>query len=213
MLTVRLILERFDKDGKLLEKREQPSKSFVKHLFDLFYVYYTQAIFAGVNDITATPRTLREPQSGQYWGNLKVGSPPGHSLVCIPQQAGYWTGTTPHVGEEIGIQVGIGVAAVTPTDDALATRILHGRAAGQLEYGGCELIGLAFADPNGQFTIRRYFTNNSGGLITVNEVGIYSVGQPAGSSYIFLIARDLTGGVAVAHTELLRVTYVVQITV
>ncbi len=86
----------------------------------------------------------------------------------------------------------------------------------QIEYGGCELLSIAFADPNGQFTIRRYFTNNSGGAITVNEVGIHSVGTPCNHnepSCAFLVARDLTGGVAVANTELLRVTYVVAITV
>ncbi|MBA7589945.1 hypothetical protein ES708_32044 [subsurface metagenome] len=85
-----------------------------------------------------------------------------------------------------------------------------------LEYGGCELIGIAFSDPNGEFTIRRYFTNNSGGLITVEEVGIHAVGTKGSYPYgawPFLIARDLTGGIAVADTEILRATYVPQITV
>ncbi|MBA7645512.1 hypothetical protein ES703_53270 [subsurface metagenome] len=85
-----------------------------------------------------------------------------------------------------------------------------------LEYGGCELIGLTFSDPNGEFTIRRYFTNHSGGSITVNEVGMHSVATDYGYkwAWAFLIAHDIVSpGVAVADTELLRATYVPQITV
>jgi hypothetical protein len=101
----------------------------------------------------------------------------------------------------------------------MASRIAHGRGSGQLEYGGCELLNVNFVNPNGQFTIRRYFTNASGGSITVNEVGIYSTGchsfspSPLGS-WVFLVARDLVSpGVTVNDGEILRVTYVVQITV
>lgn len=88
----------------------------------------------------------------------------------------------------------------------------------QLEYGGCELLNITFSDPNGEFTIRRYFTNASGSSITVNEVGIYGGGTqfPSnyGAAFAFLIARDIvTPGVAVADGEILRVTYVPQITV
>lgn len=96
----------------------------------------------------------------------------------------------------------------------------HGRSVGEFLYGGTEIYGLSFSDPNGQFTIRRYLTNVNGGSITVNEVGMYSVvfdeyeidynRRP----HILLIARDkLTTGIAVNNGELLRVTYVPQITV
>ncbi|MDO9580605.1 MAG: hypothetical protein Q7J06_08565 [Bacteroidales bacterium] len=148
--------------------------------------------------------------------NLMIGSSPGISgVTCAPGAQVIHMLQTVIEGSKIGIQVGIGVGAVTPTDTALATRILHGTQAGRLEYGGCELVGIAFADPNGQFTTRRYFTNNSGGAITVNEVGIYSVGTDYDSyAWPFLIARDLVSpGVAVANTQLLRVSYVVAISV
>ena len=87
----------------------------------------------------------------------------------------------------------------------------------QLEYGGCEVINQSYANPNGQFTIQRYFTNNSAVPITVNEVGLQSPGcYPADNTptYAFLMARDVVpGGIALAASEILRVTYVVQITV
>lgn len=229
MLTAKLIVERFDKDLRLLERREQPSRSFVAGFIKLLYVAHSQITEAApysMNDITNVARNVDsqsftgDPPRGAK-SNLRIGAAPGVSEVfCV-------TGLNvlPNVnsvtieGEKIGIVVGTGVGAVAPTNVALGTRILHGTQAGRFEYGGCELLSIAFANPNGQFTIRRYFTNNSGGGITVQEAGIYSVGTDRGTisgdtfAWPFCIARDLTGAVAVANTELLRVTYVVAITV
>jgi len=225
MLTAKLILERFDKDHRLLERREQPSRSFVKNFISLLYCAHAQILSAApfaMTDITGGARTVDSEVFATITGrssksNLMIGSAPGLSGVyCFHGSPNnFYRHQATIEGSKIGIQVGIGNAAVTPTDNFLQTRILHGSAAGLLEYGGCELLSIAFANPNGQFTIRRYFTNNSGGLITVQEVGIHSVGTNlnAYSAWAFLVARDLTGAVAVANTELLRVSYVVQITV
>ncbi|GAH76262.1 unnamed protein product, partial [marine sediment metagenome] len=46
-----------------------------------------------------------------------------------------------------------------------------GRSEGEIQYGGCELVDLAFVNPNGEFTIRRFFTNKSGQNRVVKEVG------------------------------------------
>jgi len=82
-------------------------------------------------------------------------------------------------------------------------------------YSGCEVYGLSFSHPNGQFSIRRYFQNASGSSWTVNEVGIYAMGTHSSSEcWSFMIARDLVSpGIAVPDGQLLRVTYVPQITV
>ena len=95
-----------------------------------------------------------------------------------------------------------------------------GRSSGELQYAGCELVDLTFSDPNGEFTLRRFFKNNSGESRTVNEAGIYASGAhitstaDAGDTYSFCIAHDIaTPAVEVADSELLRVTYVPQITV
>lgn len=224
MLTAKLILERFDRMGRLLEKREQPSRSFTLGFLELLYLSHAQ-IAAGtpytMTDIDGNPRDIDDGgwssvEERKSKANLMIGAPPGNSQVLCMN--GYSASPKMNMdcieGQKIGIQAGTGNAAVTPTDTALTTRIAHGGSAGELEYGGCELVGLTFADPDGEFTIRRYFTNNSGGAITVEEVGIHAVGcDQDTASYSFLIAHDLTGGVAVADTELLRVTYVVQITV
>ena len=76
-------------------------------------------------------------------------------------------------------------------------------------HSGCEVLNdLATANPNASFTIRRYFTNNTGAPVTVNEVGIYC------GYRILCIARDVVvPGVTVLNGEVLKVEYTVQITV
>jgi len=400
MLTVKLILERLDKEGRVLERREQLSKSFVKNFISLLYCAHAQIQAASpysMTDIDGIARDVDSQAAGsadrRAKANLKIGAPPGISeVICHPGVATVSGTTTLKMeqccieGQRIGIQVGRGDTAVTPTDTKLENRIYHGShgidgapvlytayntgddedghhgiypdfqegqsfqvdkalhitsvklkvfrtgspgnmtvaiqkadAAGkpdgvdlgtkdvscdaiaaaspgewvtwtfaasiaiepwttycivvrggvdasnelnwrndgsdptytrgsllyssnagatwsapstiddymfevwgqveageeQIEYGGCELLNITFSDPNGEFTIRRYFTNASDGSITVEEVGIYAVGTDFNDCYAwpFLIARDLTGGIAVADTEILRVTYVPQITV
>jgi hypothetical protein len=363
MLTAKLILERFSKEGRLLERREKPVRSFVLQLMDFLYLKHTQAN-RDIRDIENTLRTvLISPNYGQI--SLLVASPGGHTGYARVgnQDQGALE------GQDVGIQVGKGTTSPTPTDYKMEDRIKHGRvplgktgtpatfnnpsfetgdltnwteavsgpmdaladngvwalkdgtwycyfkttaasAIGdyaeisqdidltnithlrfqlrgdtsatyfqleilvdghpiykkglsvstdypneladvcaytgthtvtfrltthencpfsdrgafidkietlisdpEIEYGGCELINLTFSDPNGEFTIRRYFTNNSGVSITVESVGIQAGGGTSSDGWAFLIARDLTGGIAVADTEILRVTYVPQITV
>ena len=97
----------------------------------------------------------------------------------------------------------------------------RGTALAELEYGGCEIFGLNIANPNGRFNIRRLFRNESGGAVTVNECGIYSIGSfrmvsddEAGGVYAYCIARDLISpAINVLNSEDLAVTYTPQITV
>ena len=231
MLVVRLKLERLDQNGKLLQRREQYSHSFTKGFIELLYIAHVQIQSDSpysMTDINGSARdidgqAITSVISRGCKSHLQFGAPSGqaelHTLVGTDVDDGLYP--LKHLeGQKVGIQVGTGTNAVTPTDTTLQTRIAHGRGTGQLEYGGCELVGIAFSDPNGEFTLRRYFTNHSGGSITVNEVGIYAIGTKYATSYTtlgawsFLIARDIVSpGVAVANTELLRVTYVPQITV
>jgi hypothetical protein len=84
-----------------------------------------------------------------------------------------------------------------------------------LEYGGCECLPPLISAPDAEFTIRRFFTNASGISWTINEVGIYAVGNHyPGECWTFCIARDLVSpGISLADTELLKVSYVPKITV
>lgn len=360
MLTTKLILERLDKEGRILERREQLSRSFLLQFIDFLYMQHTQANH-DIRDITNVLRTLDYDANRNQ--QLTVASLPGHAGDGI-------TSALPYVytveGQDVGIQVGRGDTAVTPTDYKMEDRIEHGRCgdAGakadflnpsfetgdltswteahsgnmvgtvdngiwalkdgtwyctllstgavdlgdyaevsqdidltnishlrfqlrgesfashfwflvlvdghpvykkvledetdypnelaavcaytgvhtvtfrctakesyataargtwvdnietvqitELEYGGTEIVGMSFSNPNGQFTIRRYFTNSSGSSVTVNEVGIQAMGQIV-DVYPFLIARDVVSpGVEVAAGQILRATYVPSITV
>ena len=221
MIKTKLILARFSHDGRLLERREQESKSWVRHFFDLLYPMAAATDLPAINDISPAARTLDgtpadNPSIKGPSPNLTVGSTPGNIQQLIKDGAqDSYCSATPQKGEDVGIVVGTGAGGPTPADDKLATKILHGETAGTLLYGGTELYGLAFVHPNGQFTIRRYFTNVLGGDISVTEAGIYSPGQSTTvlSCYLFCIARDVFAAVHVLNTQILRVTYVVQITV
>lgn len=228
MLTAKVILERLSRDGRLLERREQLSRCFTKGFLELLYCAHAQIAYGSPYSIADIDGNIRTVDSHADTGdntrrtksNLMIGSPPGNSGIFCSCGYYYSFSFRPNLlcieGEKIGIQVGTGDVAVTPTDTALSARIAHGRSADELEYGGCELVGMTFSDPDGEFTIRRYFTNASGGSITVNEVGMHSIGTDYDSfgAWAFLIARDVVGdsGIAVADGEILRVTYVPQIT-
>ena len=78
----------------------------------------------------------------------------------------------------------------------------------QLEFGGCELNYLRFGvfPHNGEFTISRYFTNHCGNNVSVTEAGM--VAYPG-----LLIAHDTFVAITLADGQLLRVSYIPQITV
>jgi hypothetical protein len=191
---------------------------------DLLYTCMTDESFA-TNDISSTSRTLNsagvQPAAP---GNLQIQTPAGGCFCVIPvfYSSGYMA-VTQNLSDitidsqDIGIVIGSDDTAIAPDDDALNTKILHGETAGKILYGGTEVYGLSFVNPDGEFKIRRYFTNISGGDITVKESGIYAPGYIQSSNgavmYPFCISRDVFAPIVVADTEILEVTYTVQITV
>lgn len=79
----------------------------------------------------------------------------------------------------------------------------------RFDYGGCEVVDdESYINPNGSFTVRRYFTNKSGGAIAVSEVGLWAMRK------VIQVARDLVSpAVNVLNDETLKVEYTFQITV
>jgi hypothetical protein len=212
------------KNGKLLKRHWQESRSWTKHFFDLLYEPLGYAINsqAAINDISGTGRALTAG-SNNYTDlpNLLVSSPSGGGAVIAPcnNAAGVCLANAPpyYTGDIIGVQIGTGNTAVAPTDDKLTTRIAHGESAGQMDYGGCELAGYTASGANVSCVIRRYFTNVAGGSIGVQETGIYAVGQATNGGtptiYPFCICHDVVGTVTVTNGQILVVTYTLQTTV
>ena len=125
----------------------------------------------------------------------------------------YYDGNTvsvPTNNSTYGIQVGSGSTAEAYTDNKLATQILSGSIAGKLTYATMSLTYGGVA-PTKTRTITRTFINNSGGDVSVNEVG-YVVGFVTGFApttyWYILYARDvLTSTITVADESTLGVQY------
>ncbi|MFA5187489.1 MAG: hypothetical protein WC551_13500 [Patescibacteria group bacterium] len=186
-------------------------------MFDLLYprMYYNGGGLVAITDVYAAANLIFAQGS---FSTLAINAPGGKCAgLCLTGDS--VTGGFPVqgiTGDLYGIIVGTGNAAVTTGDHKLQTRINQGAGAGQMEYGGSEVLTPTFADPNGELILRRYITNRSGGDIVVAESGIYAFAGITDNLHgsIYCIARDVVGPAVTVHTtEILVVTYTVQITV
>lgn len=112
-----------------------------------------------------------------------------------------------------GPVVGTGSTVVAISDYKLDVLVAHGSGAGQLEYMATPIVGATTVSaPDAYFTIQRVMVNNSGGDITLQEVGLYAHGDSP--IVTFCVARDLVGGGGqlVPNLGSATLTYTIQIT-
>ena len=113
--------------------------------------------------------------------------------------------------DTLGIVVGSGTTPVTIDDYQLATQIVHGSSAGQLSYGATTFNAPVTSGKDRYFEVVRTFTNNSGGTVTVREIGLHSRNEAG--TYSFLSLRDvLVSAIDVTDTKVLTVTYMILTT-
>ena len=111
----------------------------------------------------------------------------------------------------LGIVVGTGALAEDFERYALASQIANGNGSGQLAYAASEAPVVSTIDTTKRTQWVRYFNNNSGAAITVNEVGLIIYFFYQGGNY--LTDRSLiAGGVEVPNTGQLKVTYTIELT-
>ena len=114
-----------------------------------------------------------------------------------------------------GIVVGTGDAAESFDSYRLVTPIANGVGAGQMSYVLSEKMSEAYdaVTRTKSNSLVRYINNNSGGLITVKEVGL--IGKMTGASSqqpVALVSRDLLSPfVDVPDAGQLKVTYVISL--
>jgi len=113
-----------------------------------------------------------------------------------------------------GILVGSDNTAESFEDYVLNTQIVDGTGAGELSHVASESHAITWTV--GTLTLKneliRYFNNNSGGSIDVNEVALVFIGYGISSNQLFLTARDVLGAtVAIPNTGQLKVTYTVSL--
>ncbi|MBA7694492.1 hypothetical protein ES703_103103 [subsurface metagenome] len=200
-------LEVFDKDGKLLQRHHQRSHSWVRNAYN----HLASQLFAKNADDNAFGAGKLNIKKGD--ASLKYGEYPiafSYSLSCDDAPRGYLGSAAMDI---IGIVAGTGTVAESFEDYKLQTKIDNGTTPGELAYVASEATAIGYADTTLTATLIRYFNNNSGGAIGVNEIGIIANGYVANGSNQWLQVRDkLATTVTVPDTGQLKVTYTIQLT-
>lgn len=212
MLYVEYYIEKFAGDGRLLESWKKPSKSFVLNFIKILYRAMSQDIGEEANMESVFDVTDNPPNPAYYSGLFYCAGTSGKSHQ-------YHFRTTQYTfGEFLGIVVGTSATAVAPSQTKLVAPIAHGTAAGELEYFG--MLVSDEADFNvdtgadeAYFEIERIFRNASGGSVTIEEVGINTLGTNWPSfteNPVFCILRD-TDTIVVADGEYLKIKYRIKV--
>jgi hypothetical protein len=203
-------LEVKDKDGKVIQSLKQRSHSWVRNAYNLMFCYLAGKDLSN-SGFGAGYLSLKDTSNG-----IRYGAGP----VCLNQSStvdstsmGY---RAPAGNDAYGILVGSGTNPEDFESYALHVKIANGTGAGQLTYVESEAHGISWNA--GTLTIKnnlaRYFNNNSGANVSVNEVALALRGYGPGGSvpYHYLNARDLlVATVVVPNTGQLKVTYTVQL--
>ena len=198
---VSLNVEVKDKYGKIIRKLERKSESLLNNFMEMLTSAMVLAPYS-LKDVGGNDRTV----------SLFVPSTSETPVELTPMDV--------LAGDDIdsyGIQVGTGTTPVTSQDYALASKISHGSASGQLDYGACSLETKAITNNTSYARYRRDFTNLSGATITVNEIGLVAkhkrvIGATTEGEWYFLIIRDVITAVDVPDGGTLTVRYEIRVT-
>lgn len=184
---------KLEKNGKVIKQaKKRVCKSFVKQFLQFLLLDFSSTRNNGVSmrDITNTYRTNL---TGTY--------------LLVHSEAVASSGTS-----SVGIVVGNSDTAVLATDYKLWGQIAHGTSSTQLQYGA-SVVGEPTTDATSSFiTFTRVFTNASGGIVAVKEIGLYFAIY-GGESGSFMAVRDVlpaTINVPIAGT--LTINYTMKIT-
>ena len=203
-----LELEVRDGSGRIIHHHRQRSHSWVRNAYNQLFC---QMAAKDSNDATFGPGKLSGKQtSGTVRG---VTYPFGYGESSSVDSTSYGLRAAAGIDTK-GIQVGSGTNVESFEDYALQTQIANGTGVGQISYIASEPHSVTYDAGTKVLrdTLIRYFNNNSGGNVNVNEVGIvaYLQGQ---YNQNYMMSRDkLAATITVPTTGQLRVTYTIQLT-
>ncbi len=211
-----LTLEVLDQHGNRLSYHKQRSHSWTRNAYNHLF---GQLASKNLDDAT--------PFGGGYLnikitdGNIRSGVAPssisnvGSGTLNTADNAELVMGgyRGPVGNDDYGILVGTGTDAESFEDYVLQTKIAHGTAAGELSHVEGDPHVITYSTLTLENELKRYFNNNSGGSIGVNEIALVTRGYSAsGDNQHFLTARDKLGAtVDVPDTGQLKVTYTIQL--
>jgi len=180
--------------------RAGAGRSFVKNFICMHYLQAANTPSFSFMDIGGQARSLTSDNASCAM-NMAGGGGRSYSL------SSYWIAS-----EKLGVVLGTGTTAVAYNNYAMASLIAHGTGAGQLLHWGGLIQDTVVSAPYAWFDMMRIFENQSGGDITIKELGLQAfLGQ-----YVFLICRDVlqeSDWVTLHNTEFLKVTYRIRVTV
>ncbi len=213
IVETRIKLEVFDKNGSLIRKHQQRGHSWVRSFYNWLF-----ASHAGKDLDDASPNW------GDGYLNIKQvdGTIYGGNGPTCQANNDTWDDTArgyrgPAGEDSWGILVGSGLNAESFDDFDLQTQITEGAGAGQLNHVASEAHAITWTAGTRtmQNDLVRYFNNNSGGAINVNEIALCpSVDRPGvvGGEVPVVMSRDkLASTVSVPDTGQLKVTYTISI--
>jgi hypothetical protein len=184
-----------NKNGEITQRQEMLSKSFVKQFLQIFWMQCSWPS----SGYGMLPRLVKGTDGTEYY---------------LGAYTYTWRCDAPANNDTYGVMVGTGITAPTIDDYQMETKIAHGIGAGQMQYSAVSFGAPASDGTTSQFTITRDFANQSGGSITVREVGLIVTGYQyeTGTTRYFLTIRDAVN-IAVPNGETLTVNYRIQATV
>ncbi|MBA7682968.1 hypothetical protein ES703_91324 [subsurface metagenome] len=172
-----------DRHGKVISREHRRARSWLRQWNELIFLKVTQVAMS-----TTFTDGVSRPQVLKIWDFRLTGA-----------------------GE--GLVIGTGDTAPTINDYAMETLIADGTGVGQMSYQSCTVADSVVSAPHCSFLVARAFINNSGGLITVRESGIYSYcGAAAGTGKVcsirdvFAVVQGVPNGGAISVDYTLRVT-------
>lgn len=201
-----LTLEVFDKDGKLISRHHQRSHSWVRNAYNMLF-----SGLAGKDGSDSTFEAGKLSIRGTN-GTVEYGTYP-IAQIFSSSIDGTAYGYRAAAGEDSwGILVGSGENAESFEDYVLQTQIDDGSGGGQLNHVASEAHAITYTDTTLTNTLIRYFNNNSGGSIDVNEVALVVRAKVQNLTRQWLQSRDkLASTVSVPDTGQLKVTYTIQL--
>jgi len=213
-----LKMEVFDKNGNLVQEHSQRSHSWVRNAYNMMF---SQLAGKDADDTTFGAGKLSGKDTGGNirYGNYPFGFPSHNSyndgVDGLVDGGDYEMGYRGASGyDDAGIVLGSGTTAESFEDYVIETPIVEGTGAGQISYVASQAHAITYTAGTKVLKndLIRYFNNNTGGNVSVNEVALYGRAEIS-SPYNFLMSRDVLGAtVTVADTGQLKVTFTIQIT-
>ncbi|MFC1970670.1 hypothetical protein ACFLV0_01860 [Chloroflexota bacterium] len=204
-------LEVRDHGGRLLQEHRQRSHSWTRNAYN--YLFALLACINGSDPVWGGGNiNLINTGSVLQSGNYALHTSNGSNTTNIEDPGWGYRGNNGSIAN--GIVVGSGLGAEDFNGYYLAAPIGHGMGAGQLSYILQNAPVRSYDAGTKVYKVEhlRYMNNNSGGVISVNEVCLINCIDVGGTDYC-MFARDLLGAtVNIPNTGQLKVTYTIELT-